>query len=739
MKTLSIDVSGMHCAGCASRLERSLLTVPGVEVANVNFALENAELTLRDGNQSAPATDRDTIIRAIAEAGFKAKPDTGDDTETAPTQSENLRSYGPLILSGILTLPMVIEMVLMPFAVGFHVPPTVQLAFATVVQFGVGSIFYKSAWASLRQGSATMDLLVVLGTSAAYFLSLFTLAANGFAPQGKVALYFEASCVIITLVLAGRVMEARAKKGATAAIRGLFALRPTTACLLSKNKEIEIPIGAVRIEDVIRVRPGELVPVDGIILDGESDFDESFLTGESQMRHRTIGQTVIGGTVNLTGSISIRTSAIGSDTRLSRIVDLVRSAQSEKAPIQRLVDRISAVFVPGIIGIAVITAIAWALTGAGAETSLIAAASVLVIACPCALGLAAPAAIAAGLGAAARGGILVRSMDALERARKADILVFDKTGTLTEGSPGLSEFHVIAGQDKNRTLALVAAAQRDSSHPLSQAFIQAAALKGIAADYPVADFRNIAGQGISATVDGDALLIGNERLMQSNDLLLPLGLTQTKDDAATRVWIAVNGNVQACAFLKDATRDEAFPAIQSLKDQGFETALLSGDNPGVVSRFGKALGINVAEASFQPEDKANWVKQRQAAGHSVAMVGDGINDAPALAQADLGIAMGSGAEVAMETAGVTLMRPDPRLVSSVLEIANRTTRTIRQNLFWAFAYNTVGIPLAALGYLSPALAGSAMALSSLCVVGNALLLTRWSPNLPILSSPEKAQ
>lgn len=709
------SVSGMTCAGCAARLEKSLNAVPGVSLATVNFALESARVEASDG------INADTITFATEQAGFGAHfADSG--------RSEDKTVLYLCIASALLTLPLLAEMLLMPFGVPFHLSPWIQMVLAAPVQFVIGWRFYQGAWASLRGGVGNMDVLVALGTTTAFLYSTYLTVTLGEAARGS--LYFEGAAVVITLVLLGKYLEARAKQRATSALQALLALRPARARLLTPEGEKDVPITRVAVGDLIRVRPGEALPVDGEITEGMAEIDESMLTGESMPVTATAGAVVIAGSTNLTGLLTVRATQIGKDTRLAKIADLVRAAQAKKAPVQKLVDRISAVFVPAIVAIAVLTFLGWMVFGPGVEPAIVAAVSVLVIACPCALGLAAPAAIVAGLGAAARNGILVGDVSSLERAGRIDTVVFDKTGTLTAGRPTVRHIEWAGGKEDAFALAAAIAVQSQNDHPLAKAFQDIAP----DADRPVleaTDLRSVTGKGVAATVDGKPVLIGKPALLDSEGIALPEDISSWGDeeDVGTHVWLAVDGVCVARVDIVDRIRDKAVAAVAALHASGRSVTLLSGDTRRESERVAGLVGIDAVIAEVSPEDKAAQIEEMRKQGRSVAMVGDGINDAPALAAADLGIAMGGGSDVAVNSAGITLLRDDPRLAPAALEISERTLAKIRQNLFWAFAYNTVGIPLAALGYLSPGIAGAAMAMSSVCVVTNALLLRGWRPRL----------
>jgi len=607
-------------------------------------------------------------------------------------------------------------------------PAWLQLVLATPVQFAIGARFYVSAFKAVRARAGNMDLLVALGTSAAYFLSLWLALAS----RGEAHLYFEASAVVITLVRLGKWLETRAKRRTTEAIRALASLRPERARVLEAGVEREVPIEEVRTNDAVVILPGERIPVDGAVLEGASHVDESLITGESLPVSKAQGARVTGGALNGEGRLVVRTLAVGAETTLARIIRRVESAQAAKAPIQRLVDRVSEVFVPAIVGVALVTFLGWGLASGNWEVATLNAVAVLVIACPCALGLATPTAIMAGTGVAARHGILIKDAEALEIAHRTRVIAFDKTGTLTEGKPALVEI-VPVTVAREEALRLAAALQSGSEHPLARAVRDAARAESIVAP-PASELRAAAGRGIEGRVEGRRLALASGRWAEEMEAA---GREAFEGDAArlraegrTVSWLlALEPTPEVLALLAFGDRVKAGvrELIERLHAQGVRTALVSGDNRGAAEALAHKVGIDDVYAEVLPEDKAVVIGSLRAGGAPVAMVGDGINDAPALAAADVGIAMGTGTDVAMHTAGITLMRGDPRLVADALEISHRTYAKIRQNLFWAFVYNVVGVPLAAFGLLNPVIAGAAMAFSSVSVVTNALLLRRWRP------------
>lgn len=724
MSSYVFAIEGMTCGNCAQRLEKALRKVPGVLKADVNFALEKANVT--------GTVDRATLIESVRIAGYAAvEPDLPardgpDDQGVVFGLSGELWQFA---IAVSISLPFLAHMVLMTLGFNWGLSGWLQFALAAPVQFWVGGRFYVGAWKALRAGAANMDVLVALGTSAAFFYSLAVLlSAEGLLGLALADghLYFEAAVIVITLILAGKLLEARAKRSTTSAIRELMALRPETARVLRADAEVTVSILEVQRGDVIIVKPGEKIPVDGQIIEGSSEVDEALVTGESLPVLRAVGMAVIGGSMNGSGLLKLEARAVGEDSTLARIIRLVERAQSGKAPVQQLVDRISAVFVPVILLIAVATLAGWLLAGAGFENALVAAVSVLVIACPCALGLATPTAIVAGTGTAAKAGILIKDVEALEHANRVTLVAFDKTGTLTEGTPAIRDV-VALKDDEDVILRLAASAQQGSEHPLAKAFLRQADERAMEL-LPVSGFESRAGRGILARVGVEDLVIGNPEMMAEAGIAIEALMPQQEKLVArgeTPVFVAVNGKLRAVFSLSDPVRALSEAAVKQLQGSGVQTLMLSGDNQTVVARIAQSIGLERALGALRPEGKVAELSRLKAHGEVVAMIGDGVNDAPALAEADVGIAMGSGSDVAMETAAITLMRPDPRLVSAALQIARATVSKIRQNLFWAFIYNLVCIPLAVSGVLSPAFAGTAMAFSSVSVVTNSLLLKRW--------------
>ncbi|CAB3701202.1 heavy metal translocating P-type ATPase [Paraburkholderia rhynchosiae] len=749
--TAELEIGGMTCASCAMRVEKALAKVPGVAGASVNLATETASVNLTDA-----ATGADALIAAVKKAGYEAAlvapPDAALETAdgdfssaseptaaataaTATTDrklSHARRELAAVLLCALLTLPLVVPMAGEWFGVHAMLPPWLQFGLASIVQFVFGARFYRAAYRAVRAGAGNMDLLVALGTSAAYGISVYQLAGHS---GDAMHLYFEASAVVITLVRFGKWLEARAKRQTTDAIRALQALRPDRARIRVGAGEREVPLAQVKVGTVVIVRPGERVAVDGVVLEGRTHIDESLITGESLPVAKQTGDAVTAGSINGEGAIAVTTTAIGAETTLARIIRLVESAQAKKAPIQRLVDRVSEIFVPAILAIAALTLIGWLIAGSGGETAILNAVAVLVIACPCALGLATPAAVMAGTGVAARHGVLIKDAEALETAHQVNIVAFDKTGTLTIGQPSVTAFEAVGNIKRDDALALAAAVQRQSDHPLARAVVKAhEAAASEAKALTASAARAIAGRGVEADVDGRTLALGSTRWLQELGIALsPEAKVRARElEAAgnTVSWLMQRGP-QAPAALAliafgDTVKPTARAAIERLARLGVESVLVTGDNHGSAASVANALGIDEFHAEVLPDDKARVIRDLKIRSAGiVAMAGDGINDAPALAAADIGIAMATGTDVAMHAAGITLMRGDPALVADAIDISRKTWRKIQQNLFWAFVYNLVGIPLAAFGLLNPMLAGAAMAFSSVSVVTNALLLRTW--------------
>ena len=750
---LDVGVGGMTCASCVARVERALRKVPGVQEVAVNLATESAHITYA---LPAEATAADSaadmaqrLQRAVRNAGYEPRLHSA----MAPAQAEPgpWAGFAPVALGLALSAPLVLPM--LGDALGQHwmLPPWLQWLLATPVQFYLGARFYQAGWHAARALTGNMDLLVALGTSAGYGLSLWLWWS---APAGHTPhLYFEASAVVITLVLLGKWLEARAKRQTTAAIRALHALRPDSAHLLTRDGEVDVPLHEIMVGDRLVVRPGERIALDGLLLEGSTHVDESMLTGEPLPVLREPGSQLTGGAINGEGRIVMQVQAVGAQTLLARIIRLVEDAQAAKAPIQRLVDQVAAVFVPVVLLVALLTLLGWLWAGAGTEVALMRAVAVLVIACPCALGLATPAAIMAGTGVAAQHGILIKDAQALELAHRVDTVAFDKTGTLTLGQPQLTAWVPAPGVDEALALADLASVQSGSEHPLARAVVQAAQARALPCS-AAQQVRAVPGRGTEGEVQGRRYSVGSLRWMQELGVVLgPLAAQakQLQQQGATlsalAQWQPVASSpapalgagrwvLQGLLAFADAPKPGAAQALAQLRARGLRCVMVSGDHRAAAEAMALRLGLQPQAgevlADVLPGDKALAVRQLQQGAqpgqrHTVAMVGDGVNDAPALAAADVGMAMGNGTDVAMHAAGITLMRGEPQLVAAALDISRRTVRKIRQNLFWAFIYNVAGIPLAALGYLNPMVAGAAMALSSVSVMANALLLKRWQP------------
>ncbi len=743
----TLDIGGMTCASCVGRVEKALDKIPGIEAATVNLATEQARIRLKTGSD----TQINDVIALVQKTGYEAKLSSPHgNAELAPAKTFwGSDGLGRVLLGFTLSAPLFLPMFLMPFGIHWALAPKWQLLLATPVQFFLGWRFYRAGFKSLMSGVGNMDLLVALGTSAAYGLSIYQMLNS---PHASHDLYFEGSAVIICMVLLGKWLEARAKQQTSEAIRALQKLWPEHAKVLDSQMAIaegaplneyrDLPLEQVFPKDRILVLPGERIPVDGLILMGKSHVDESLLTGESEPVKKQIGANVIGGALNGEGVLVIEAQAVGVESVLSKIISLVEDAQTQKAPIQKLVDQVSAIFVPSVIIIAIITGIANWLYLDSASIAILRAVSVLVIACPCALGLATPAAIMAGTGVAARFGILIKDPQVLEQAHRLSIVAFDKTGTLTIGKPRLLALLPFAPSTPSEDiLANAAGLQLGSEHPLAKALLDAAKDQGITPIPPSAS-KALAGIGIEGKPtkgpwENKTLCLQSVASLHDNpNIAAILEKAQTCFEVGQTVSVLMNTETPATPIaiigFGDELKDNAKTAIAALHQLRIRTVMLSGDNQAAADRVGKSIGIDEVFAQIMPGDKAQIIRKLQTSDvhhrQWVAMVGDGINDAPALAAADVGMAMSTGTDVAMQAAGITLMRGDPTLVADAIDISKKTWNKIRQNLFWAFAFNTTGIPLAALGYLSPMLAGSAMALSSFCVLSNALLLKRWRPS-----------
>jgi len=726
-----LKIAGMHCAACASRIEQVLRETEGVAEANVNFATEQAAVTFDDSMLTF-----DDLAGVVESAGYGVIAPGAEDVEREARQRE-LRALRQRLLFSLLATALIL--------LGTHLSPLstgrtawALLILATPVQFWSGWQFYRGFWTALRAGFADMNTLIAVGTSAAYGYSLaVTMAPNLVASVGaEVHVYYDTAAMIITLILLGRFLEARAKGRASEAIRRLAGLQAKTARVIRDGEEVEVPVEEVVADDVAVVRPGERIPVDGQIVEGSSAVDESMVTGESMPVDKTPGDSVIGGTINQSGALRFRASRVGADTVLAHIIRLVQEAQASKAPIQRLADRVAGIFVPVVIGIALLTALVWLIVGPNPTYAVIAAVSVLIIACPCALGLATPTSLLVGTGRGAELGILIRSAEALEVAGRIDTVVFDKTGTLTGGEPQVTDIAPADGRTEDDVLRLAASVERDSEHPLGRAVVRAARARGIGLS-EMADFNALSGLGVTARVEGQQVLAGTPRLLQESgaDLAgIPDQAAALAAGGKTVMLIAADGRAVGAVALADTAKQEAADAVAALQEMGLRTVMLTGDNARTAHAIAQAVGIDEVRAEVLPAEKADAVKSLQQEGRTVAMVGDGINDAPALARADVGIAIGRGTDIAMESADITLVRDDLRLVPEAIRLSRATLGNIKQNLFWAFFYNSAGIPIAAgvlypvVGrLLHPAIAAAAMAFSSISVVTNALRLKRYRP------------
>ncbi|MFE4351605.1 heavy metal translocating P-type ATPase [Peribacillus butanolivorans] len=722
-------ITGMTCAACATRIEKGLNKMDGVSKANVNLALENATVEY-DPSEASPID----IIQRVEKLGYGAiiKDDNKESVDFR--QKEIQKQKRKFIFAVILSFPLLWAMVShFSFTSFIYMPdflmnPWVQMAFATPVQFIIGKQFYVGAYKALKNKSANMDVLVAMGTSAAYFYSVYqSIIAIG-VHHHTAQLYFETSAILITLILLGKLFEAKAKGRSSEAIKKLMGLQAKTALVLRNGEEREIPLEEVIVGDTVLVKPGEKIPVDGEVVEGNSAVDESMLTGESIPVDKSMGDTVIGSTLNKNGFLKMKATKIGRDTALSQIIKVVEDAQGSKAPIQRLADQISGVFVPIVVGIALLTFLVWMIwVNPGEFTPAFEAMiAVLVIACPCALGLATPTSIMAGSGRAAEFGILFKGGEHLETTHHIDTVILDKTGTVTNGTPVLTDVLIENGMGEQHFLSLIGAAEKQSEHPLAQSIVQGIQERKISLAL-VHEFEAIPGYGVKAVVDQKVLLVGTRKLMKQNNVDITKALPAMEDlegQGKTAMLASIDGEYAGLIAVADTIKDTSQTAIKRLKEMDIQVIMITGDNQRTAHAIGNQVGIDQVIAEVLPEGKAEEVKKLQESGKKVAMVGDGINDAPALALADIGMAIGTGTDVAMEAADITLIRGDLNSIADAILMSRKTMRNIKQNLFWAFAYNVIGIPIAAIGLLAPWLAGAAMAFSSVSVVINALRLQR---------------
>jgi Cu+-exporting ATPase len=718
---VELRLKGMTCAACAARLEKALNRLDGVVKAAVNFAMGNATVEYN----ASQVTVRD-MIKAVQRAGYDAEEKTREDEDIEKKEREREIRHlrGLFVISAVLSFPLLAAMVfhLIGSPIEILHNPWVQMLLATPVQFVVGYRFYKGAYHALKGGGANMDVLVSIGTTAAYLYSVY----NGFFAGDSMNLYFEASAIVITLIMLGKYLEAVAKGKTSEAIKKLMGIRAKTARVVRDDREEDIPVEDVVIGDIVVVRPGEKVPVDGEIIEGRSAVDESMLTGESIPVEKNPGDTVIGATINKTGSFKFRATNVGRDTVLSQIVRMVEEAQESKAPVQKLADRISGVFVPVVMVIALISLFLWWLVGKDLNAGIINAVAVLVIACPCALGLATPTSVMVGTGKGAENGILIKGGEYLQRAHEIDALILDKTGTITKGKPELTDVVSTGGISEEEVLRFAAITERGSEHPLGEAIVKGARERGIVMT-DSSEFEAVPGHGVVALIDGKRVLLGNRRLMQKEGVSLGDAeqvLSRLETEGKTAMLMAVEGSLAGVLAVADTVKENSKKAVEELKGMGIDIYMITGDNKTTAEAIARQVGIKNVLAEVLPEHKAEEVMKLRKAGRVTGMVGDGINDAPALAAADVGFAIGTGTDVAMEAADITLMGGDLMGIVLAIRLSRATMRNIKQNLFWAFAYNSVGIPFAAMGFLSPVIAGAAMAFSSVSVVSNALRLKR---------------
>lgn len=719
MDRVRLDIEGMTCSACAARVEKALKKVQGIGEVNVNIATNKATVEYLSSD-----VDVSDMKKAVEKAGYSAKEEEKIDVDKQKKERENeIKKLKTLfIVSTILSLPLLSAMFV--DMAGFDTILSngwFQFALATPVQFIIGWRFYKGAYHALKGGGANMDVLVAMGTSAAYFYSIYMLLAdmNHF--------YFESSAVIITLIVLGKLMEAIAKGKTSEAMKKLMGLQAKTAKVIRDGEEKDIPVEEVEVGEIIIVRPGEKIPVDGQIVEGKSTVDESMLTGESIPVEKAMGEEVIGATINKHGTFKFKATKVGKDTALSQIIKMVEEAQGSKAPVQRLADKVSGIFVPIVVVVAIVTFTIWFLVTGEINPAILAAVSVLVIACPCALGLATPTAIMVGTGKGAENGILIKGGEHLEKAEKIDTIIFDKTGTITKGKPEVTDI-LTFDIEKEEVLRISASAEKSSEHPLAEAIVNDAKAKEITLS-DVSDFNAIPGHGIYSTFEGSEIYLGNRRLMKKENVDISEAdseIERLENEGKTAMILAIDKKLKGIIAVADTIKESSKEAIDELKDMGIEVYMITGDNKRTAQAIAREVDIDHVIAEVLPEDKAANVEKIQAQGKKVAMVGDGINDAPALAQANIGFAIGTGTDVAIEAADITLMRGDLKEIVTAIKLSKKTMKTIKQNLFWAFGYNTLGIPIAALGLLNPMIAGAAMAFSSVSVLTNSLRLKKFN-------------
>lgn len=725
-KTIDLKIEGMTCASCVGRVEKYLKKNTAVSDAAVNLATEKARVTY-DEKQ----TNEGELLKNVEQAGFKgavidSKTSFASAHKNKARQQQNEKRL--LILSTLLTLPLVLPMLLMPFDLHLMPPAWAQLLLATPVQFFIGARFYRAGFSALKAKTGNMELLVALGTSAAFFLSLYLMSTHQ--AGHELHLYFESSAVIITLVLFGKYMESGAKRQTASAIKALEKLRPTKARILIDGKTQERALDEVKVGDIVVTLPGERIAMDAQIIQGTSSVDESLITGESLPQYKSVGDVIIAGAQNIDGALHAKVSALGAQSMLSKIIEMVENAQMHKAPVQRLVDKVAAVFVPAVLVIALVTFVAWGLSNGDWQSALINAVAVMVIACPCALGLATPTSIMVGTGLAAKYGILIKDAGALEKSHFIEAIAFDKTGTLTKGEPIVAELFS-KNLEKKELIKLLASIQSASEHPLAKAVLELAKKENV--DYSQAqNSKTLPGIGIEADIANKAYQLGSSRLL--NEYTEEMGegpylkKAKEREELGESVSFLVDKDskqVIGLVSFSDEVRESSISAIKGLKEQGIATIMITGDNHAAAKNMAKLIGIDEIKSQVLPNEKAQAIKELKNKYGTVAMVGDGINDAPALAMADIGIAMSSGSDIALEAGDIVLMRSNPLLIIDSISLSKKTYQKIKQNLFWAFFYNILGIPLAALGFLNPMIAGAAMAFSSVSVVGNSLLLKRW--------------